>query len=161
MCLLKLICAHVPAVSGGLGMTYQVGWGIWGWCSFCLGQAHYIFYSLSTINSAVRCWRRVFSLVFSNIFLNIKSRHFKPFKTSFKKNLFMAIPPVSGTCNNSKRFWLILILFYHIVIPQENTMYTIQKLCCDIYSTFLSTFQRHLSQEKGSTLAGSHICRLK
>ena len=54
---------------------------------------------------------------------------------------------------------MVLVLFYHIVI----NMYTIQKLCCDIYSTFVSTssFQRQLSQDKGSTLAGSHNCRLK
>ena len=39
----------------------------------------------------------------------------------------------------------------------------VQKLCCDIFSTFLltSSFQRQLSQEKGSTLAGSYICRLR
>ena len=54
---------------------------------------------------------------------------------------------------------MIPVLFYHIVMTQENTMYTIQKLCCTFVST--SSFQRQLSQDKGSTLAGSHICRLK
>ena len=95
-------------------------------------------WELSTINSPVRCWRRVFSWVLSIFFKTWNlaiSSHSKPFLFIFYLLPFVAKHKINHVTTTKGSGWrsmvldntllntLQLVLFYHIVITSENTMH--------------------------------------